>query len=442
MKFFEIEALCDYLGKFRQIRRASRIGDNVIRLEFDRDHAVAFDLSRGSSDVFWAPEADAGRDYHAPFDTMLKKRFGGAAILKVSMPGGDKVLRIDTELRGAYKALKTSLQLEFTGRHTNAIILDENGVVLEALRHVDEEASYRVVKPGVALKPLPPYDGPRKPGRIENVEAWLKENAARREARRLAQLKSRHAQALKKKIARLEKELRKLPDPQKLEEEARRYADYGAIVLAHLHEIKPYDKELETTDFEGRPVTVELPPLPNPKRIGEHFFHLSRRAANKAKNLHIEEENLKSRIAFYERLLENLQQARSEAEVLLLFPPRQRHKRKREAKLQCETFQLGEWRLLVGRNERENAWVLGHAKASDIWLHLKDRPSAHCILQSGGRRQIPRDVVEKAAKVCVETSATQPGDYLVDFTQRRHVKISHGAHVNYVNYDTIKVRKA
>jgi len=441
MKFYEIEAVRDYLRTFRQIRRAYRIDDNVIRLEFDRDHAVAFDLSRGESDIFFSASDAVRRDYRAPFDTMLKKRLNGAKILDVTTPGGDKILRIDTELKGAYKSFRTALQLEFTGRHTNAVLLDENGVVLEALRHVDEASSYRVVKPGVPLKPLLPYEGPRKKGRIDDAEAWLKERAAQREARRLARLKTRHANALEKKIARLRKELAGLPDPQKLEEEARKYADYGAIVLARLHEIKPYDKELATTDFEGRPVTVELPPLPNPRRIGEHFFHLSRRAANKARNLHIEEENLKSRIAFYETLLQNLENARSEEEIALLFPPRQRHRRKKEAKLQCETFRLGEWRLLVGRNERENAWVLGHAKASDLWLHLKDRPSAHCILQSGGKKQIPRDVVEKAAKICVETSVTQPGDYPVDFTQRRHVKISHGAHVNYVNYDTIKVKK-
>jgi len=442
MKFYEIEAVRDYLRTFRQIRRAFRVDDNVIRLEFDRDHAVAFDLSRGESDIFFSTDDAPRRDYHAPFDTLLKKRLNGAAIVDVTTPGRDKILRIDTELRGAYKSYKTTLQLEFTGRHTNAILLDGEGIVLEALRHVDEEASYRVVKPGLPLKPLPPYEGPRKKGRIDDVETWLKERARQRETKRLARLKTRHAHALEKKIARLQKELAGLPDPKKLQEKARRYADYGTIVLAHLHEIRPYDTKLATTDFEGRPVTIDLPPLPNPKRIGEHFFHLSRRAANKARNLHIEEENLRSRIAFYRTLLQNLENARSEAAVSLLFPPKQRHRRKKEARLQCETFQLGEWRLLVGRNERENAWVLRHAKASDLWLHLKDRPSAHCILQSDGRRQIPRDVVEKAAKICVETSVTQPGDYPVDFTQRRHVKITQGAHVNYVNYDTIKVKKA
>jgi predicted ribosome quality control (RQC) complex YloA/Tae2 family protein len=221
---------------------------------------------------------------------------------------------------------------------------------------------------------------------------------------------------------------------------AERYAAEAAIVLAHLNEIRPYDTKLETTDFEGRPVTIDLPALPNPRRMGEHFFALSRRAASKAEHLHIEEENLKSRIAFYRRLMENLRNARNESQITLLFPPKQQKKRK-TAEAQCEIFRIGDYRVLVGRNERENAWVLKEAKAGDLWLHLKDRPSSHCIVQSGGRRQIPREVVEKAAKICVETSVTQPGDYLVDFTPRRNVKILRGAHVNYVNYDTIKITK-
>ena len=440
MKYYQLKAVANYLKGFGRIRKAERIDDNVIRLLFDGSRAVAFDLTRGGGDIFEASGLQGVRSYHAPFDTMLKKRFGGAKILDVSMVGGDRILRIDAQQEGAYKALKSSLQLEFTGRHTNAIVLDEKGRVLEALRHVDSDASFRVVKPGEPLKPLPPYSGPRQEGKIEDVQGWLEARAGERAQTRLARLKARHILSLEKKIERLKKELAKLPDKAALEKRASDMNEKGTIVLAHLHEIRPYDKKLETLDFEGNPVTIDLPALPNPKRLGEHFYALSKRAANKAARLHIEEESLKSRITFYERLRENVRKARSEEEISLLFPPRVQRKRK-EARAQCEIFWIDDFRLMVGRNERENAWVLKQAKAHDLWLHLKDRPSAHCIIQSGGRRQVPREVVEKAARICVETSVTQPGDYLVDTTYRRHVKIVSGAQVNYVDYDTLKVKK-
>ncbi len=440
MKQYQLQAVVRHLSTFRRIRRAERVEDNLLRLQFDKGASIGFDLSRGQSAIFDAEGLEAVRRYQAPFDTVLKKRIWGADIVDVSMPHNDRIIRIDTELKGAYKTERSALLLEFTGRHTNAIVLDEEGVVLEALRHVDEQASYRVVRPGVRLAPLTPYTGKRSAGEIPDVDAWLKEEARIRRQRRLEDLKSRHRRALRRKIGRLEMELEGLADRRELEEKAKRFGEYGAIVLAHLHAIKPYDTRLSTVDFEGNPVTIELPPLPNPKRMGEHFYALARRAANKAENLHIEEENLRSRIAFYRRLLENLEAAGSEEKIALLFPPKQRHIKK-GSRFRCETFRIGEFRLLVGRNERENLWVLRHARAQDLWLHLKDRPSSHCIIQCGGRRQVPREVVLKAAKICVETSVTQPGDYLVDVTHRRNVKILKGAHVHYVDYDTIKVSK-
>ncbi len=440
MKHYELKAIVEYLKRFSRIRSLQRIADNVIKIEFDGKKAIGFDLGRGRSEIFDAARSDTTRSYHAPFDAMLKKRFSGAKIVDVSMPKGDKVIKLDVEQKGAYKAVKSTLLLEFTGRYTNAIILDEEGVVLEALRHIDSDSSYRVVKPGVKLKPLMPYEGPRKAGTLEDVETYLLEIGRKRHQRALEDLKKRHRKALLRKIERLQGELAKLPDKEALREDAERFSGYGAIVLANLNKIAPYAKRLEAFDFEGNRVTIDLPALPNPKRAGEHFYALAKRAAAKAENLHIEEENLKSRIAFYERLLKNLEAAKSEEQISLLFPPKQKQ-RKRESKAHCEVFHIGDYRILVGRNERENVWVLKNARAQDMWLHLKDRPSSHCIIQSDRRRELPKELLAKAAKICVETSVTQPGDYLVDFTHRRNVKITRGAHVTYVNYDTIKVRK-
>ncbi|NPA30166.1 MAG: DUF814 domain-containing protein [Epsilonproteobacteria bacterium] len=441
MKQFELKALADYFARFKQITKAERIDDNVIRILFDRTHAVAFDLTRGQSDIFDASHLTPARRYRAPFDTALNKRLSNAAILRVTLPGNDRILCFETEQRGAYKATRTRLRLEFTGRHTNAILLDDRGVVIEALRHIDEFTSVRPVKPGLPLRPLPPYDGPRQSGTLEDPQTWLQERARLRTVERLKRLKSRYDKELQKKITRLERELAKLPDRQSLEEEAERLNRYGTLALAHLHRIRPYDTRLEVIDFDGTPLTIPLPPLPNPKRMGEHFFKQARRAAAKARNLHIEAENLQSRIAFYRMLRQNLAAAPDEGAVRLLFPPKERAKRRKTERLGCELFELDGWRLLVGRNERENTELLKNARAQDLWLHLKDRPSAHCILQNPNRRQIPRDIIEKAARICVATSVAQPGDYPVDFTFRRNVKVRHGAQVNYVDYDTIKVRK-
>ena len=55
------------------------------------------------------------------------------------------------------------------------------------------------------------------------------------------------------------------------------------------------------------------------------------------------------------------------------------------------------------------------------------------------KKTLPIDVIYKAAELCVKFSTDFSGKYLVDFTQRRNVKVQNGANVLYNPYDTIDV---
>lgn len=94
---------------------------------------------------------------------------------------------------------------------------------------------------------------------------------------------------------------------------------------------------------------------------------------------------------------------------------------------------------MLGANERENIYLLENSKASDFWFHLKDRPSCHVIVQNS-KKDLPQNIIEKAASLCAKFSVDFGGTYEVDFTQRRNVKIQHGANVFYNPYSTIVVK--
>ena len=127
---------------------------------------------------------------------------------------------------------------------------------------------------------------------------------------------------------------------------------------------------------------------------------------------------------------------------LQLYLPKQPKNVKKEKKVDAntETFFVEGYKIMLGKNERGNIALLKSAKMRDIWMHLKDMPSTHVIIRNE-KKSPPFAVLEFAAKLCVQFSAVQPGSYMVDFTQRRNVKMRDGANVNYVNYDTIKVVK-
>ncbi|WP_146739979.1 NFACT family protein [Helicobacter fennelliae] len=67
------------------------------------------------------------------------------------MVGGDRILRFVLLISKAYKQEHVFLQFEFSGKHTNIIVLNQDEVVLEALRHISPNKSFRCVKVGEKL---------------------------------------------------------------------------------------------------------------------------------------------------------------------------------------------------------------------------------------------------------------------------------------------------
>ena len=103
-----------------------------------------------------------------------------------------------------------------------------------------------------------------------------------------------------------------------------------------------------------------------------------------------------------------------------------------------ETFLIEGYKVSLGKNEKGNVDVLKNARARDIWLHLKDRPSCHVIIGTD-KQNFPMHIIESAARLCVDFTTTSKDRYLVDYTPRREVTIQSGANVLYNKYKTIEI---
>jgi len=441
MKRYELQAIAERLNGFTFVSRARRVEDNTIELTFDREESYFFTMTRGHSLVYKAPSQRPLQGYGAPFDILLHSLVSAGRLLGVEMPGGDRILRFALAPRSSYKDKTIYLQLEFTGKNTNAILLDENEIVIEALRHIDAESSFRIVRPGAKLLPLPAFERRKEEqGEIGDIDTLLEKRYETIQAKRLSELKRQKLAQTAKKREKLAQSLAKLPDEKKLAEEETKYQGYANLILANLYQIKPYDKTLETTDFEGVPITIALPKNIKVNRMSDYFFTLARRARNKAKNIHIERENLKSRKSFYDNIYFAIEQAKEPYELELLVPKRAKSKRKKERLKEGELFWIEDYKVFVGRNSSENQKLLSLAKANDLWMHIRDIPSSHVIIRTD-KQNLPQNVIEAAAKLCVDFSVQNPGEYEIDYTKRKFVKVQEGSHVLYNKYDTIRVRK-
>lgn len=453
MKIQTLQAIAKRLETFAFISRARRVENNTIELSFDKTHTYFFNLTRGHSHIYKAPSQRPLQGFSAPFDTLLHTLVSTSRLIAVSVPDGDRILRFTLAPKSSYKEKRITLQLEFTGKNTNAILLDENELTIEALRHIDRDSSFRVVRPGVALLPIPrrvlssdnttaehAVEAAPKDQDPEEIDSHLEQVYAQQQQHKITLSKKVKQASTLKRIQKIQRELEKLPDKHALEEAAQQYQLQANIILSHLHQIKPYDTALKAYDFEGREVSIPLPKNTVVGRMSEYYFNLSKRAKSKAKNVHIEQENLQSKKAFYENILYAIDQAATLYELELLVPKRGKQQRKKEKMRFGELFWIEDYKVMVGRNSLENQKLLQAAKSNDLWMHTREIPGSHVLIRTD-KQNLPEAVIEAAAKLCVDFSTANPGNYLVDYTKRKFVKIQEGSSVEYDKYQTISVRK-
>ncbi len=438
MKLSHLKQITNYLQNFKKISAIYRVSDSTIKIAFDKNDEIYFNMQRSNSNMYKAPSFSRSKVYNAPFDVILAKRFNRCNILGVELLNDDKILRFKTSIASAYKQEITYLQIEFTGKYTNIIILDEENLVLEALRHVDLFSSFREVRVGQKLLDIPNAPFVAKEYPIEDIEKFLYEQYYKEQNQKLSSLKKQKISFLNKKLKKLEKLYNTLDDEDSLKKEAEKFQHYGNLVLSNIHNIKPYTLNIEVDDYDGSKVKIELDKAyPSASRISTSLFTKSKKAKQKAKNLHIEEDSLSSKIEHLQLFIKTVEEAKDVAKITLLFPKREQNKKiKRDDSI--ETFLIEGYKVSLGKNEKGNISILQNARARDVWIHMKDRPSAHVIIKTD-KQNLPMSVIESASRLCVDFTMFEKGKYLVDYTPRREVTIQHSANVLYNKYKTIEI---
>ena len=177
--------------------------------------------------------------------------------------------------------------------------------------------------------------------------------------------------------------------------------------------------------------------------MAETFFKRSKKAKQKALGLFRERENLTEKIHHLELFAHTVRNSQTPEEIALLFPAKiAGTKTKAHTKISdgIEEFWIEGIKVSLGKSEKGNIELLQRSRARDIWFHLKDRPSAHVIVTTD-KQQLPKNILEAAAKLCVDFSVFEKGSYLVDYTPRREVRVQEGANVLYNNYNTLVIDK-
>ena len=421
MKYYILKKLTQHLSNFKNIKYIKRVDNNTLKIEFNNQNIYYFDLSKGNGNIYKKENNDnIKKDFNAPFDVILHKRFTSSNIKSVKLLNDDKIIHIVVQSKSAYKTETSILQMEFTGKNTNVIILDENNMILEALRHIDEWSSVRVVKVGLQLLPLEKPSFIFEEKEIEDIDKFLLDVYNKKESKELENIKKQKFIQLNKQIKKINNILVKLDNIDVLEEHTIKYNDEATFILSDIYNFSGYEKSLKIKNSND-------------------LFTKAKKTKQKIKNQHIEETNLTQKLEFYNRLITVIQNAETKDEIEFYMPKKDKNQKKTKKANPYKSFFIDGYKIMLGRDERENIYLLENSRASDFWFHLQGEVSSHVIV-SNTKKTIPEKLILEAAKICAKFSSDFGGTFNVDYTQRRNVKIQNRANVLYNPYSTIVVK--
>ena len=217
---------------------------------------------------------------------------------------------------------------------------------------------------------------------------------------------------------------------------------YGELLTAHLHEVTPGASKVTVQNYyTGEPVSIPLDIRFSAAKNAQNYFkrYGKSRTAIREKSIQLEEtqkdiDYLESVFTFLSNAVsaEETEEIRSELVDGGYLRRRKNNFRLARKKSTPPEFRTsGGYRVLVGRNNRENdILTFKTASRNDLWFHTKDLPGSHVILFTEGTplEDLPDAAIFEAAAIAAYYSKGRTSENVpVDYVPVRLVKKPAGA---------------
>ncbi len=223
----------------------------------------------------------------------------------------------------------------------------------------------------------------------------------------------------------------------------------GELLIAQAYRVPKGAREAELQDYfspEGGMRRVALDPALTAAQNAQKYFKRYRKARS-AMTLAAEQKDKTLReIALLEQALTDLDQCEDEPDLeevreflreagLLRRQQGRKAPRPRPSRPRVYLSPEGR-RILVGKNSMQNERITREAAGEDLWLHAKDIPGSHVVIQ--GYREGDAAALEQALLLAAFYSSGKGEKVPVDYTLRKHVKKPGGSPAGFVRYTNQK----
>ena len=245
---------------------------------------------------------------------------------------------------------------------------------------------------------------------------------------------------LRRKLAQQEKDYAATQDRDQLR-------IYGDLITANLYRMERGQGRLETENFydpEGGTIAIPLDPLLTPQQNAAKYYKRYTKAKTAEKYLTEQMAIARRDLDYIESVLEELDRAETEQDFLDIrgelrdagFLRRQGKKEVSRPARPLEFRTTSGFRVLVGRNNRQNDKLTKSAGPRDIWLHTQKIHGSHVLLWLEGGEADAQSLTEAAILAATFSQAGEGSRVPVDYTPVKYVKKPAGARPGMVVYTT------
>ncbi len=258
-------------------------------------------------------------------------------------------------------------------------------------------------------------------------------------------VKTAHSRVVRK-LALQREELKKSIDREKLRERAE-------LISANIYRLKKGMTSFEAINYfnENEEITVELDIRLTPQENSEKLFREYRRMKNAEKFITEQIKAGEEEVLYLESVIESIEKAESVADIAeireelretgYIDKTSDKREQKRTALRPYRFISSDGYVMYAGRNNKQNdALTLKSAMKNDLWLHTKNVPGSHVIVECNGLEGLPDRVINEAASIAAYLSKARNSENVpVDYAEVRFVKKPPGAapgRVIYTNFYT------
>lgn len=251
-----------------------------------------------------------------------------------------------------------------------------------------------------------------------------------------------------------ERTLRKLALQQQELDGAQRMEEYrvaGELLTAFAHQVQKGAEKASLPNYydQGQPLEIALDPALSPAQNAQRYFKRYRKASTARRLAARQMANSREELRLIQDAQWALEQAQSTQDIQDIQQPLRDHgllRRQKEQKgfRRPKASRPLNYRaadgtdILVGRNSLQNERLLKAAQGEDMWLHAKDMPGSHVIMQLKGRPP-GEEALALAARLAAYYSKGEGYQVPVNYTLRKHVKKPGGAPAGFVTFSQEKL---